>query len=358
MAPKGKKDGKAQAPAKEEGEGKKNAVKEEPEQGPSKRAKAANHAGALPAVLVSRMLMHLKYHANEKGSADARQGLELWAKADFASRQKLLQAFLECETKEKRNAFKWLHCLERRVDRTDTVSSTLNRGMRYGGEILGFAGLSFDLFKGDTEKATQTIRRLVEKNREDYPEEEWLPEEAAEGEPALSRWYYIRSSGEDATTATATRTSVHSRAQVGLEAAASSALALMTGQAAEEGKGEKGAPATEEAAHFVSSAKHLLSVVEALRREVLRAEGVSCKLAARAKQDEALSKKAGDFSATLSGERAWLQASAIQCEEWLSRPAQGAQIGADQQVLDQLQETASHKLDALRLAMRSVSKFL
>lgn len=330
-------------------------VKAEQEQEPaSKRAKAAD-GRALPAGKVSQMLGHLKYHAQHKGNELAQAGLATWGRLDLAGREKFLKAFLECDTREKKNGFKWTCVVERKVEKTDVVSAGVNKGYRYGGEVLKLCGMTWDIFKGDLVAAQKAIEELVEQNKLDWPQEPWQDPLLVSGNPAMSRWWFLKGSGEDQTTSVAARVSASSSSQVGADQAVSVAASFLGGgDPGGEASAAKDQPP--EAVRFASGVKHFGCLIESLRKELVKAETIACKLAVRARQDEALGKKSSTFEVALAGERSWVQAAGMQCEEWATH---AAPVDPKLQTsLEEMQETASAKLDALRLAMRNAAKFI
>lgn len=334
-------------------------VKEEVGEPACKRLKTPNAEASLPAAQVSALLGHMKYHAEKKNNEAARVGLEMWKGLDREGKEKFLKGWLECESKQARAAFKWIHSMQKTVQRSDVVQDSTNRAMRYGGEILRSAGLSFGDFQ-DHKRAEETILLLVQQNIKDFPQEERPEPQIVEGQPALSRWFFVKASGTEQVSKSGTTSSVTSSASGAGEAAGQQALAMFGLGEQPSGQGSEASEAAE-IVDFRSKNKHLGSLTQALRKELARAEELECRLQVKAKREACLSSKATTLRARLASERAWVQAASMQCTEWgtlgdgASPEAYVKKHGPEQ---DKLCDTASSKLDAVRMACRDCLKYL
>lgn len=301
------------------------------------------------------LLSAMSYYA-KTGSEGAAQAQKVWAALPLGERKKFFDTWVaNREDKAQKSSFRWVNTLTKEVRTVASVSNSSNQAMRHGGEILGFAGLRWSDFP-TPQDALKVIERLVSKNQAEHPGAAFDPPQLDEEMPMLSRWSYIVDSGTDTQLRSESSQALASQSQVSEQQAQGSAqqvLNLETKAGAEE------AQESPEMEKFKAVNKHLASLVQALRKAVGQAEDVECRLEVASKRDPCLATKAAAFKSRLSAERAWTQAAGVAVQEWAWREGRKqedlAKEGAEQ---EKLTETAASKLDAIRQAVKDVSKFL
>jgi hypothetical protein len=297
----------------------------------------------------------MSYYA-KSGSEGAVEAQKVWAALPLSERKKFFDVWVaNRDDKAQKSSFRWVNTLTKEVRTVASVSNSSNQAMRHGGEILGFAGLRWSDFP-TPQDAVKVIERLVSKNHEEHPGAAFDPPQLDEEMPMLSRWSYIVDSGTDTQMRSESRQALASQSAVSEQQAQGSAqqvLNLETKAGAEE---TADSPEMEK---FKAVNKHLASLVQALRKAVGQGEDAECRLQVASKRDPCLATKATSFACRLSEERAWTQAAGVAVQEWAwleGRKTEDLAKEAAEQ--EKLTETAAAKLDAIRQAVKDVSKFL
>jgi hypothetical protein len=325
-------------------------------QPPPKRAKTEPGAGEITAQDQKALLSAMSYYA-KCGSEGAVEAQKVWGALPVAERKKFFDTWVaNRDDKAQKSSFRWVHTLTKEVRTVASVSNSSNQAMRHGGEILGFAGLRWSDFPTPAD-GVKAIERLVAKNQAEHPGAAFDPPQLDEEMPMLSRWSYIRDSGTDTQVRSESSQAMASQSQVSEQQAQGSAQQVLN---LEQGSAQGGEPAdSPQLEKFKAVNKHLASLVQALRKAVGQAEDVECRLEVASKRDPCLATKAAAFKARLAQERAWTQAAGVAVQEWAWGEGRKEEDldkeGAEQ---EKLTETAAAKLDAIRQAVKDVSKFL
>lgn len=303
----------------------------------------------------NRMMSSVRYHAKSggPGSEGAALALQLWGTLPVPLRQSFYNAWMQQQgDKASKNSYKFVYTFQKQIATSVAVSSGSNKHLRNGGEILADAGLRWSDY-ATVEDAVKSVQKLVDRNRREHPDEVWGADVEDPDDPRLSRWWWIRDHGVDTRTATEAKSSLLATAQCTGDQATASSQALL---GLESDAGGAVLPKAEdpETEKFRSEVGHLKNLLASLSKELTKGEILSARLQVKAKADEALSKKSGNFVARLAAERAWMATASVQAEEWSAWAGKTPSVAE----VEGVSETCSAKVDALRLACREAAKFV